>query len=306
MPSWDELRKEFDAQPNEQTKLHWLDATLTAALQSISTLRNDRNVIVYGSAFLQKPQLPPITTMIMMEDINGLMSVMQGMDCTRNLTLVLHTPGGDPGAANALMAYLHSKFTDIETIVPTYAMSAGTMMCLGSNRIIMGRQSQLGPIDAQMVTSNGTRSAGAMIDAFERARAEILQNTNLAHLWHPVLQSMGPSLIQEAQNSLDYGEAMVKGWLEKRMFAGQSDAATKATSIARHFNAVQIHKNHSRRIDRDEARGVGVLIDELEPNQAFQDAVLTAYHALSLNFSVSKAVKILANNNGLVWQKVYG
>lgn len=303
MPSWDQLRQQFDAQPNEATKLHWLNATLTGALQAIQARRNDRNVIVYASGFLQKPQVQGVFTMITMEDINGLMSVMQGMDCAQHVTLILHTPGGDPGAANALVAYLHSKFSDIETIVPTYAMSAGTMMCLGSNRIIMGRQSQLGPIDAQMLTTNGMRSAGAMINAFERARVEILGNTNLAHLWHPILQGMGPSLIQEAQNALEYGEAMVKGWLEKRMFAGQNDAAKKAAAVAKHFNAVKIHKNHSRRIDRDEARGVGVVIEDLEPDQDLQDAVLTAYHVLSMNFTVSKAVKVLANQNGMVWQK---
>jgi len=306
MPSWDELRKQFESQPNDESKLYWLEASLTSSLQNIASLRANRNVILYGSAFLQKPQVPGITTMITMEDINGLMSVMQGMDCSRDLTLILHTPGGDPGAANALVAYLHSKFTHIEAVVPTYAMSAGTMMCLGCNRIVMGRQSQLGPIDAQMQTGNGLRSAGAIIDAFERAKSEILQNTNLAHLWHPILQGMGPSLIQEAQNFLDYGEAMVKGWLEKRMFAGDADAAAKAEQVAKHFNATQIHKNHSRRIDRNEARGLGVTIDELEPDQAFQDAVLTAYHLLSLNFSVSKAVKLLASNGGVVWQKIYG
>jgi hypothetical protein len=218
----------------------------------------------------------------------------------------LHTSGGDPGAANALVAYLHSKFSDIEVVVPTYAMSAGTMMCLGGNRLIMGKQSQLGPIDAQMLTGNGMRSAGAMIDAFERAKAEISENTNLAHLWHPILQGMGPSLIQEAQNFLDYGEAMVKGWLEKRMFAGQHNAAANAEAVAKHFNATQVHKNHSRRIDRDEARNLGVVVEDLEPNQEFQDAVLTAYHVASLNFSVTKAVKFLANQNGVIWQKNYG
>lgn len=303
MPSWNEIRRDFESQPNEQAKLHWLDANLQTALHRVSSERQNRNVIFYGSAFLQKPNAPPWSTMLMLEDINGLMSVMPGMDCSRQLCLILHTPGGDPGAANALVAYLHSKFADIEVIVPTYAMSAGTMICLGSNKIVMGRQSQLGPIDAQMQTKHGSVSAGAALDTFERARADITANQTLAHLWHPILQNMGPSLIQEAQNALDYGEAMVKGWLEKRMFSGHSDAATIAQNAARHFNTTQVHKNHSRRIDRDEARGLGLVIEELEPIQTFQDAVLTAYHVLSLWFSVTRAVKILAANNGQIWQK---
>lgn len=303
MPCWDELRQDFDSQANDTAKLQWLQASLQNALRNIAAKRNGTNVIFYGSGFLQKPAAPAYQSMIMLEDINGLMSVMHGMDWNKQLTLVLHTPGGDPTAANALVAYLHSKFSYIEVIIPTFAMSAGTMMCLGANCLIMGRQSQLGPIDAQMQTKNGSVSAGSVLDTFERARSEITGNQNLAHLWHPVLQSMGPSLIQEAQNALDYGEAMVRGWLESRMLSKDSDPKSKAESVAKHFNTTQVHKNHSRRIDRDEARAVGLVVDDLETDQDLQDAVLTAYHIASLNFTVTKVIKFFASTRGVMWQK---
>lgn len=58
------------------------------------------------------------------------MSVMFGMDWNKGLTLVLHTPGGVTNAAETLVAYLRSKFNYIEVIVPTFAMSAGTMISL--------------------------------------------------------------------------------------------------------------------------------------------------------------------------------
>lgn len=303
MASWNELRLEFDGLQNNEAKLHWLNSKLYASLDQVSKLRDGRNVIVYASGFLQKPEVPGYATMMMMEDINGLMAVMQGMQWDKNLTLLLHTPGGVPGAANALVAYMHSKFDDIEVIVPTFAMSAGTMMSLGANRILMGRQSQLGPIDAQMQTKHGSVSAGAMLDTFARARQEITDNQNMAHLWHPILQSMGPALVQEAANALDYGEDLVRGWLEQRMFAGRPNAAEDAARVARHFNSTLVHKNHSRRIDRDEARGLSVVVEDLEGSQPLQDAVLTAYHLLSLNFTVTKAVKIFANNLSVTWQK---
>jgi hypothetical protein len=304
MPSWDDLRREFDSQPDVQTKLHWLQLALRSALEQVSSLRSGRNVIFYASAFLQKPGVPAFNTMLMMEDINGLMSSMHGMDWDRQLTLVLHTPGGDPSAANALVAYMHSKFTDIEVIVPTYAMSAGTMVSLGSNRIIMGRQSQLGPIDAQMQTKHGSVSAGAMLDAFARARSDIERNQDLAHLWVPILQSMGPSLIQEAQNALDFGEAMVRGWLAQRMFAGRPNADDLARAAAHHFNSTDVHKNHARRIDRSEARALQLEVEDLEDHQDLQEAVLTAYHIVSLNFTATKSVKLFASNGGAYWEKV--
>jgi hypothetical protein len=303
MASWDELRLELDRQPNDNAKLAWLNQTLVASLRSVAGLQNGANVIFYASGFLQKPAAPAWTTMMTTEDLNGLMAVLHGMDCTKPLLLVMHTPGGDPGAANAMVPYLHAKFPLIESIVPTYAMSAGTMVCLGTDRIMMGKQSQLGPIDAQLGWGNRTVSAGEVIDTFNRASTDIANNNAKAHLWHPILQSMGPSLVSQARNALDYGEQMVAGWLANRMFKDQAEPLKMAASVAAHFNDTSVHKHHGRRIDRDQARALGVYIDELEQNQDLQDAVLTTYHVASLYFSVTKAVKFMANDAGKLWLK---
>lgn len=77
------------------------------------------------------------------EDVNGYMSVLHGMDYDQTLSLILHTPGGNVNAAESLVEYLRSKFKRIEVIVPTFALSAGTMITLASDLIIMGRHSQL-------------------------------------------------------------------------------------------------------------------------------------------------------------------
>ena len=110
------------------------------------------------------------------------MSTIYGMTWSKGLTLLLHTPGGVTNAAETIVAYLWSKFLDIEVIVPTYAMSAGTMISLAANRLIMGRQSQLGPIDPQMPMGGCFVSARAIVDQFERAKADVLSNRDLAHV----------------------------------------------------------------------------------------------------------------------------
>ena len=213
MPSWNDLLNELESQPSDEEKSGWLNAKQNEALASIAMRRGDRNVLFYASAFLQKAQLPGQNLQITHEDINGFMSVIYGMDWTKGLTLVLHTPGGVTNAAETIVAYLWSKFSDIEVVVPTYAMSAGTMISLAANRLIMGRQSQLGPIDPQMPMGGRFVSARAIVDQFERAKSDVLANRDLAHVWAPVLQTLGPALLQEAQNALDYGERMVAGWL---------------------------------------------------------------------------------------------
>lgn len=303
MPSWNELLHEFDSQPDDTAKNKWLVARPVTALQEISRLRQGTNVIIYASSFLQKPQLPPLSIQLSHEEINGFMSVMQGMDWSKGLTLLLHTPGGLTNAAETIVEYLYSKFDYIEVAVPTFAMSAGTMISLGANRILMGRQSQLGPIDPQLPIGGRTVSARAVVEQFERAKKELLEDLKLAHLWAPILQSLGPAVLQEAQNALHYSESMVSRWLKRRMFSDKPKAGTLAKKVASYFNKASVHKSHGRRIDREEAKKQGVIIEELEANQDLQEQVLTAYHLITIVFEKSPACKILMSNQGKLWVK---
>ena len=293
MPSWNQLLNKLANRPDDSA---YIRSESLKCLRKISRLRSNRHVILYSSAFLQKPAAPADRLQITHEDINAFMSVMFGMTWSRNLTLVLHTPGGVTNAAETIVAYLRSKFNDIEVIVPTYAMSAGTMISLAANRIIMGRQSQLGPIDPQFVIGPRAQSARAIVDQFENARIDILNNAAAAGVWFPVLQTIGPALLQDARNALDYGEQMVAQWLEQYMFHGKSNAKALAKRVASHFNDAKRHKSHGRRIDRDEARAQGLDVEDLEDSQELQDAVMTLYHLVTIAIEKGPAAKVLLSD----------
>jgi ClpP class serine protease len=141
MPSWTDLLNKLESQPNDQAKSQWLSQTFAHSLQNISRLRGGRNVLFYGSAFLQKPGASAIALQITYEEINGFMSCMYGMQWDQDLTLLMHTPGGVTNSTETIVSYLRSKFKSIEVIVPTFAMSAGTMISLAADKIILGRQS---------------------------------------------------------------------------------------------------------------------------------------------------------------------
>ena len=298
MPAWTELIDAIDRRPVGE-RLPWLSAALTQSFETIAHLRK-RNLIVYASGFLQKPAAAPHLLQINSEDMNGLMAVMHGMDWSKGLTLMLHTPGGVINAAESVVAYLWSKFRHIEVVIPTFAMSAGTMISLAADRLIMGRQSQLGPIDPQMMVGGRMVSARAVVAQFESARADILENQATAHVWAPILSHLGPSLLTEARNSIEYGERMVADWLAQRMFRDESDPEALAKATARHFSDAGLHKSHGRRIDREEARRNHLAVSDLEDDQALQDAVLTAYHLLSIAFDRTPTTKLFASGTGQI------
>jgi hypothetical protein len=241
--------------------------------------------------------------MLTQEDIHGFMAVMHGMDFGRGLTLILHTPGGVTNATETIVDYLRSKFDYIEVIVPTFAMSAGTMIALATDLIIMDRQSQLGPIDPQIMTNGGQVSAQAVLDQFEQARQQISADTRLAHLWAPILQSLGPSLLQEARYAVGYGQKVVADWLNKYMFRGVENGTSKAQGIAEHFSDASKHLSHGRRIKRDEVAAQGVNVFNLESDDDLQEAALTAYHAATIMFEQTSTTKAVFAPGERAWMK---
>lgn len=298
MPSWNELLTEFEKQPGE-----FIGNNLQKYLNKISSLREGRNVIFYASAFLQKPEAPQTFLQITHEDLNGFMATLHGMKWGKGLTLLLHTSGGLTNAAETIVEYLYQKFKYIEVIIPTFAMSAGTMISLSANKIIMGRQSQLGPIDPQMPLSGRFVSAQSIIDQFEEAKKEILNNSKVAPVWYPVLQSIGPALLKEAKNALSYSQRMVENWMKLRMFASDQKCNENAEKIAKFFRDASVHLSHGRRISREEAKAQGVIIEELEKNPDLQEAVLSAYHLITLAFEKTHATKIIESNYDRRWIK---
>ena len=303
MATWEDLLKEFGSLASAQEKNHFLNTKLNEALIKIASRRNS-NVLVYASGFLQKPSTPPNLLQISPEDINGFMASINGMNFEQPLTLILHTPGGVMTATETIVEYLRSKFSGIEVIVPVYAMSGGTMIAMAADRIIMGRQSQLGPIDSQFsMPQGGSMSATSILAQFERAKKEIAQDKTAAAAWAPILATIGPSLIQSAQNALDCGQQMVEKWLTAYLFSNLDNPEAKAKGVASYFNDEDVHLNHGRRIGAGEADEIGLNIELLEDNQNFQEDVLTAYHLLTIIFEQTPAAKIMRNNLGRGWVK---
>lgn len=306
MPVWNQLLSEFEAVSPEQRGL-WITNQFATWLGKVSALRKDKNVIIYGSAFLQKQDVPASFVSITHEDLNGLMAVIKGMEFEKGLTLILHTPGGVTNATESLVDYLHAKFPSIEVIVPTFAMSAGTMISMAADRIVMGHHSQLGPIDPQIPTVAGrSYSAQTIVDQFDAAKADIARDPIFAHAWAPILASLGPGLLKESSNALAYSEKMVANWLENYMLAGDADASTRAAEIAKYFADNSHHKSHGRRIGRDEAAAQGLVIEELETNQDLQEAVLTVYHLMTIWFEQTNFTKMIWGTTGNQWLKNWG
>ena len=309
MASWSELLEAFNIETSRTPDPNWFDKKLKEHLDAISKRLGNATVIFYASAFLQKADDDNVS--ITREDINGFMNALAGTPTDNGLVLILHTPGGDPNAVESIVEYLHAKFDRINVVIPYLAMSGGAMISLASDLLVLGKQSQLGPIDPQFLIGNKVHSARAIQEGFNKAREDIEKDIKLAHLWAPILQNMGPSLVLEADKALAYSKELVVSWLNSRMLKGienEQERSEKANTIAAYFNAEdtpnhgQVHV-HGQRIGAEKLRELGLKLEFLEDNQGLQNDVLTSYHLMTLIFEMTPSLKFIASDRGKMWVK---
>jgi len=303
MPTWGEILKEFDS-PSKADSVRRKYLSLLAQ-------HTGRDTILYSTKWTDPTGINPDVISITEEDIQGFMEVIHGLRNT-DLDLIIHSPGGSPVATEAIVKYLRKKFSNIRVLVPQGAMSAGTMLACAGNRIVMGKHSFLGPIDPQFIlptplSPNAARMvpAQAILDQFEMAKKECKDSQNLGP-WLPILSQYGPALIIECTNAIALSKKLVQDWLAKYMFHGTQHASRKAGLVARRLAAHKDHKTHARHLDREDCKRIGLTVDDLEKDETLQDLVLSVFHASTLTFNVTPCAKIIENQNGKAFIKLFG
>lgn len=296
MPGWSDVLAELNASLAYNNGQPDFDGVRRAHLAALHRLTG-RSVVLYASDWLSPNPAGGEATAINLRDMQGLMEVFRGLPGP-GLDLILHSPGGSPEAVDRLVRYMRSKYDDVRVFVPLAAMSAATMWSLAANRIVMGKHSQLGPIDPQIPIGGRLVPARALLQQFKRVQDECVQDARRLSAWVPTLQQYGPGLLEVCGDAERLAKLLVQEWVQTWMLAGRENAAEESASIATYFANAEEHLSHGRAIDRDRARDHGVEVDDLEDDPALQDAVLTVHHATMHTLSATGALKIIENHLG--------
>lgn len=292
MPSWHEILNEI----SQSGSTH--DVIRRKYISELSE-KTGRNTIIYYSGWLQKPGLSG--TEVNDNDKNGFMTVIHQLDREKGLDLLLHTPGGEVAATESLIDYLKSMFGNkIRAIVPQLAMSAGTMIACACKEIVMGKHSNLGPVDPQFrgIPAHGIK------EEFERAYNEIKRDNAKIAVWQPILAKYPPAFVGECEKAIDWSTEIVTECLKTGMFEGEVDAEEKAKAIISEIGDHALTKSHSRHLSAQRCKEIGLKIIDLESDQDFQEKVLSVHHACIHTLSSTPAFKIIENQNGVAFMQI--
>lgn len=85
-----------------------------------------------------------------LEVLDGVSPSDDGDGKARKIDIMIHTAGGQVDAVEKFYAVIKASSCEYRIIIPSFAKSGGTLIALGSEVILMGVNSELGPIDPQI------------------------------------------------------------------------------------------------------------------------------------------------------------
>ncbi len=279
-------------------------------LVRISELRGGRDILVYASDL--NKATAGVSISIDYSDILPVSDQLANL-AGPEIDVILETPGGDGTVAEDLVRLLRDKFDHVAFIVPGYAKSAGTIMVMAGDEILMGPASALGPIDAQMVWQGKTFSAEALIEGMEKIKKEVTQTGVLNRAYIPILQNISPGELQSAENALNFARDLVKDWLAKYKFKNwdtHSSTGQPVTEEEKKLRAAEIagqlrsHKKwltHGRSIRMDDLHNMRLQVSDYTQDPNLGDAVHRYHTLLQMTFS-SNIYKVIETPTSQIYR----
>ena len=115
-----------------------------ALYQEIEKRRNSK-LLIYVTG-----DRPGFETQIHPEILDYFIEHLDRIGKPKKISLLLYTRGGNTLGAWSLVNLIRQFCDEFEVIIPAKAQSAGTLISLGANTIIMTKQATLGPIDPSL------------------------------------------------------------------------------------------------------------------------------------------------------------
>lgn len=263
-------------------------------LQAISKLRGNRDVLVIASD-LNKPN-----NTIDYSDILPVQDQLANLK-GKQIDVILETPGGFAEAAEDIISLIRCKHDHVGMVIPGWAKSAGTILALAGDEILMGKASALGPIDAQIGHASGKRfSAHAFLEGLKQIKDEVASTGKLNPAYIPILQNISPGEIQHAQNAQAFSERLVTDWLKNYKFKSwttrknsgapvtPADRQKRAEEIARKLSDQSRWLTHARSIRIAELEhDLDLRIIDYSQNPPLDEAITRYYTLLRMTFETN-------------------
>ncbi|CAD6495077.1 MAG: Serine dehydrogenase proteinase [Candidatus Argoarchaeum ethanivorans] len=279
-------------------------------LLRISQLRDGKDIFTFASALTKQADIS-----IDYSDRVPIIDQISNLEGDK-IDIILETPGGYAEVVEDIIKYIRNRFSEVTMIVPGYAKSAGTIMVMAGDEILMEPASTLGPIDAQMLQGGKRFSAHAFLEGLEKIKQEVQERGYLNRAYVPILQNISPGEIQNCENAQAFSKKLVTDWLSEYKFkfwethlsTGEpvtvNDKKTRAEEIAKKLCDHGHWLTHGASITINDLREMRLKVTDFSGDTELFDAISRYYILLKMSFDTTNIFKIYETPNSQIYRFV--
>lgn len=213
------------------------------------------------------------------------------------LVFILETPGGFAETTRRISDTLRHHYKIVDFLIPSHAMSAGTILVMSGDAIYMDYYSVLGPIDPQIEDDKGGKLVPAL--GYLIRYDDLLKKANSGKITTAELQillSFDQTLLYAYEQARDLSRSLLEEWLVKFKFKDWAQTETRkkkvtlqmkrsrAKEIAKQLNDVKLWNSHGIGINMERLRrDLKLKIEDFGANKPLNEGI-RIYHNLLTDY----------------------
>jgi len=234
---------------------------------------------------------------------------------SERIDIYIETPGGSGETAEEIVRFLRKNFDTVSFVVAGEAKSAGTIIVLSGDEILMTETGSLGPIDAQIKIGRSVISAYDYMEWVENKRKEAEEKGRLNPFDATMVAQITPGELGSVLHALKFAEDLVVEWLVRYKFKRWRVTETRkvevtdemkkkrAVEIARELTNHSKWRLHGRSIKIDDLEQIGLKITRVDDNPKLADVVYRIHTVYRLLFDTTTAFKIFATEDNKIFKQ---
>jgi hypothetical protein len=186
-----------------------------------------------------------------------------------SLVVILTTPGGQVEPVQRIVETIRHYYSHVSFIVPDYAYSAGTILCMSGDEIFMDYFSRLGPIDPQLPRRNGPSipALGYLRQYEALLKKEIDGELTMAEL--QVMLNFDQAELYMYDQAEKQSIALLEDWLVRYKFKNWSVTRTRGQEVNEEMKVDRAHEIGKTLNDTDvwHSHGHGISMEVLNSDR---------------------------------------
>lgn len=283
-------------------------------LELIGRYNKLRGVYLFVYSVAISKQLPQLA--LDQGDFYLIHDLLKSKTSNKKLDFYIETPGGSGEAAEEIGNFLHHNFETVSFVVSGEAKSAGTILALSGDDILMTETGSLGPIDAQMKIGRSPISAHDYIEWIKEKRNEAQTTGHLNPVDATMIAQISPGEYGSVFHALNFAEDLVKEWLPKYKFKNwvktetrgivvtEEEKQKRAGEIAKELTNHTKWRSHGRSIKIEDLREIGLRVIDIDKNPELSEIVYRIQAVCRMLFETTSAFKIFATKDNKIFRHV--